>query len=173
MYEIISFCKKRWNVHLEEETYFGCADFLFYTSWFEEILYNQNTHRSDEHDKKIARDLCHMIDISKFEFLGNYFSGRYVDNDSKPTNYFKQLRLNQNHQENVFNILNEYKNQKAKNEDLLWAYIVISYRFRNNMFHGNKGAQNLNNYIVPIKKINIFLNTLLSSIIENGYKGYN
>lgn len=171
--ELLNFCRDIGGHNISDSTYYECANFLFFTSWFEEVLFNDDNKQNPNNDIKIADDLSQKIDLSVFDFFGDYFSARYIKNDITTNHLFNNLKLSTKNAVKVSKSLIDYMVSKQRDKNLLWSYIMIVYRFRNNMFHGSKGLINLNNYVDQFSIINKFMKLLLIEIINKKYVGYN
>lgn len=158
---------------INDEIYTECANFLFYTSWFEELLFNDKKRQNPKNEIKICKEVFKNIELSEFDFLGEHFCTRYFNQDEAVTKQFVNLRLENESIEKVKNALLGFKEKHIRTADLLYAYIMIIYRFRNNMFHGSKGLINLSKYKEEFTLINHFMFLLIKKIYEIGYKGYN
>ncbi len=162
--------------NITDETYQEWATFLFYTSWFEESLFTYKKRQSPENDMVICEKLITKININDYDYFGDYFCERYIDENNKTTDQFRNLKLSKaspiNPQITTKEALINYKTQRTRNHRLLFAYLMIVYRFRNNMFHGSKGLINLVQYTEPISIINQFMNQLLEDIFTCQYTGF-
>ncbi len=157
---------------LSDETFDECACFLFLMCWLEERLFNEKWQQKPQHTKKLCENLYSEIDIDKFDQFGKYFSCRYIDGE-KTTTAFENLKLDPRIVRSVEESLINYKNEGTKDEKLLIAYISIIYRFRNNLFHGTKGLENIPTYTKEFKMINNFLIDFLKKIYDIDYNGFN
>lgn len=171
--QLYKLCRNKGGCNLNESTFQICATFLFYTSWFEELLFNDDKRQNPINDKKICKDVISKIYLSKYDWFGDYFCNRYVNDNKSMKHTFNQLRLSPTYEKEVANALHSYCYNKTYSWELLWSYLQIVYRFRNNMFHGSKGLINLNSYVEQFEKLNSFLSQLLTEIIDLNYKGYN
>ena len=169
---LIRFCREKGNCIVDDFTYYTCASFLFYTSWFEELLFNFSNRQGGEKNEKICKELSELVNLSEYDSYGQYFSNRYISG-SRTTNEFRNLKLRRDDAHIVKRSLEQYKANGKRDWELLWSYLMIAYRFRNNMFHGSKGLVNLSSYIEQFKMINQFLRQLIGDIIDNNYTGYN
>ena len=172
--ELFDLCRNH-GCALNKEIFEQCATFLFYTSWYEELLFNNNRdeRHSPENDKKICEVLCvkYHIDITAYDNFGIYFANRYIKPTGGKTDKFRNLKLNSAYL--VFTCLKAFKLHRTRSSDLLWSYLQIVYRFRNNMFHGSKGLIHLPTYINEFKQINAFMHQFISDILNSGYEGFN
>ena len=74
-----------------------------------------------------------------------YFYERYQNDE---------LYKNLIHDDNYDDIKNILKTDKSNitNKDKLFLLLYVVYRYRNNIFHGNKGVRSWIKYIVQIEK---------------------
>lgn len=167
---------KKHGYELDVDAYCECSNFLFFTSWYEELLFTSDKHQSPYTTRGLCHDLFEIVNMEKLDFYGDHFSDRYFpnlkDGMEQESHYFINLRLNEKYKKRIKDSLINFKKDSERNEDLLWAYLMIAYRFRNNMFHGGKGIINLKKYVEQFRVINRFLYILLSAIIEKGFRGY-
>lgn len=170
--ELFALCKKRGGCELDELTYQECANFLFLTSWFEERLFSDKMHQNPKNDEKICCELVHKINLSDFDFMGDHYCERYLKDDTT-TKEYRNLKLSKEVSEKVLKPLQNFQRKRERSWELLYAYLMIVYRFRNNMFHGAKGLINLNKYVKQFQINNQFLYKLIDIIFECGYYGYN
>ena len=172
---LMDLCYQYMDRPMSDETYNECSALLFYTAWFEELLFNNKVQQSPKNDEKICMDIASKIDLTQFDFFGIYFCDRYFNNanTANTDEYFKNLRLKDSLIVPVKTALLRFKENKNRDADLLYAYIMIVYRFRNNMFHGVKGLNALHEYSEQFKIINHFMSLLLKEILRLNYKGYN
>ncbi|WP_443722415.1 hypothetical protein [Ruthenibacterium lactatiformans] len=165
------------NNHVYEE----CANFLFLTSLYEERYFdNKHQHRS-EGDRDMCKKLSKRLslqDFKEFDFMGEHYCKRYIKEDGTETHSFKNLRLPKDYYDTVKDALVKFKTKdqcSAYTADLLFAYIMIVYRYRNNMFHGSKGIINLENYIEQFEINNLFMCKLIEKLhgcgMDIGKKG--
>lgn len=170
---LFNLCNQYVDCLITESTYQECANFLFYTSWFEELLFNDSKQQGISNDEKICQDLAPLLNIHCFDFFGEYFQMRYFDSLGNTTAQFSRLKLSPKISEKVKNTLWNYKQSETLLEDILFCYLMIIYRFRNNLFHGGKGLNNINHFVSEFQIINQFMNMLMTEILNINYKGYN
>lgn len=169
---LTAFCTEIGNCNITEDTYFACANFLFYTAWFEERIFTaeRDKRQSPSTSKIIAEQLFPQLDLTKYDQYGNYFVQRYL-NDPEASKHRHALQFQDIH--SLESILIDYRDNQSRNSNLLWIYLMIAYRFRNNMFHGSKGLINLNKYREQFNLLNHFWDQLLRDINRIGYYGFN
>lgn len=169
--ELMNLLKKQGIGTVDDDTYTECANFLFLTSWFEELLFNDQKRQCPKNDAKICADLSSKIDLTCFDFFDEHFSARYFNKDETTTHFFNNLRSKE--PEKIRTPLLSFLKNKDRTQNLLYAYLMITYRFRNNMFHGSKGLINISKYLDEFKVINHFMCLLLTEVYKINYKGYN
>ena len=171
--ELMDFCKEYEHFILDERTYHACAGILFYTSWFEELLFNYQNRQGPKNSKKICKDIFESIDMTRYAFFGNHFAKRYIDDENKPTAKFDSLRFQRDDLDTVIHSLKRFRSGGEPSWRLLWSYLMIAYRFRNNMFHGQKGLVELKINVDEFEIINRFFRQIISDVKTQNYKGYN
>lgn len=108
--------------------------------------------------------------ISDFQDYIDFFKNRYVKDENK----FHQLQLTGK----IDDLSTDKGNAKAvlygeeaSNEKVLRCCFCIAYRFRNNLFHGNKDVLGLNAYCDCFNKIMNFIVLLMEKMIDNKFDG--
>lgn len=162
------------HCNLSNAVYRECANFLFFTSWYEELLFNDDKHQSPKNEQPICKELQKILDMEQFDAFASFCCKRYLNNNNNEcTHQFRQLKLDPKYSDDVKNALLNFRNNGVRTDGQLFAYIMIVYRFRNNMFHGTKGLINLENYIEAFQMMNCFLAELIEQIQIKQYKGFN
>lgn len=166
---------------LSEEEQKVIVKFLLLFNVFEARLFKDGYGVSNLLEQ-ISKDLKlqNWYDISKYNLYGKFFSDRYINDKNKCTGYFKNLKLKGtlNDKNSIKykckDALVKFKNYKENNNDyLLNSYLEIAYRFRNNLFHGNKSTIGLNIYKECFEKIIFLIENLLKDMILNNFDGLN
>ena len=99
---------------------------------------NENTQKWND---KLETEFC-------------YFHERYQDDD-----IYRMLVHEENRTE-ILKILTAKNNKVVINDKLLFLIYVV-YRYRNNIFHGNKGVESWLNYTTQIEKcVNVMIQLL-------------
>ncbi len=111
------------------------------------------------------------FDIKDYEMFGKYFSERYVDPDGTQNYKFDQLKLSREVKQETFETLLKFKTEGKRSSDQMYYYLLISYRFRNNLFHGSKDPLGLNNYTDCFAQINTLINRLLLDMCKHEFSG--
>lgn len=161
--------------HFPDGTYDEFATFLFLTSWYEEALFNETKPQNPKNSRDLCNTMFPVVDMNKFGEFGDHFSNRYLQKEAGKiicTSKFNKLQLSKSWKPVVFESLKSYVSG-ITDETLLFSYLQIAYRFRNNMFHGNKGLDRVQSYIREFEVINRFLLELMEQILDAKFKGYN
>ncbi len=125
--------------------------------------------------RKICSDLSNekWLNMVDFQDYANFFKKRYVANGNM-TGDFTRLRLTGS----VSDVSTDRGNAKAvllgretSPEKVLLCYFGIAYRFRNNLFHGNKNVLGLNTYYDCFSKIVTFMVSVMDKMIDNNFSG--
>ena len=86
-----------------------------------------------------------------------YFQKRYLDNGK--TNYrFNELRISSVNRDHVESVL---KKEETENTSVILALLIIVYRLRNNLFHGEKPIITLHDQNINFNIANHFLAEVL------------
>lgn len=165
------FCADVAGCHLSERTYFACANFLFYTSCYEEWLFTACRQQNPSNTEVVANEMAAQIDLKPYDIYADHYCQRYLSENSV-TPPFHRLGLSPLHAGRVEVALREFQSHKVRDQHLLWACLMIAYRFRNNMFHGNKKMANLNCYATEFELLNRFWDQFLRDIVKVGYVGF-
>ncbi|WP_057833230.1 hypothetical protein [Colwellia sp. TT2012] len=98
-----------------------------------------------------------MPPIDFLDDILQFWQNRYIQNNAKGSR-FEHLGFSEHEQEElVFSILTE---QSVNLADKIHALLLITYRFRNNLFHGNKDitlledqTENFNNASLVLQRV--------------------
>jgi hypothetical protein len=97
--------------------------------------------------------------LKEFNEHITYFKDRYID-ENRTNERFNHLRINNQQYSNlVTNVLLE---QDTRESSIIMALFVIVYRYRNNLFHGNKNILNLDTQEVNFYHANLILTKVLN-----------
>lgn len=171
-HQMINMCKRHGAGDLDEEIFSESGTFLFLTSWYEEQLFNNNSRQSPDTTKDLCSSLSEICDLSDFDFFGSHYCERYLHGNGG-IGKFNNLRIRYEDRFSVKQSLQSFDKEKKRDASLLFAYLTIIYRYRNNFFHGSKGLVNLVDYYSEFLVNNRFLIELMSAVLSNGYRGYN
>lgn len=90
----------------------------------------------------------------------DYFKGRYFRSDGTPTEHFERFEFRSSKEKGFIEKI--LKGRQTNLEDSVSALLIIAYRFRNNLFHGNKWKFELRDQFDNFK----ILNSILISALE-------
>jgi len=120
-------------------------------SFFESQVLENSASAENIIEKVNALQDIETFDISVFL---KYFKGRYVENNE--TNYkFTCLNFRRKDKENL--VKNVLLGKSTTKKDILSALLIIVYRFRNNLFHGLKWADQFRDQFSNFKTSNDLL----------------
>jgi len=140
-----------------EDTLKFVGIFLVYWNLFEDKFFDKGCNKSKI--EKLLTNPRKLREISVNEGVKStfkYFKERYCDSD-----LFKKLNNNLEVGAEIKNI-NEKEEEELSDIEILVYLIYIVFRFRCNMFHGNKKPYNFYKYKEPIEKCVNLLHFLLT-----------
>lgn len=100
------------------------------------------------------------IDVNLFANHLTYFKNRYTEN-GKLTNHFQFLNFRPNDRQHLVESVLLGIDTNSKN--IILAIAIIVYRFRNNLFHGLKEIQYIDQQNQNFEIANSFLTTLIDN----------
>jgi hypothetical protein len=112
------------------------AEFSVLWTYFEASVFARNTSNQKIIDLAAEMAANHQLDPQRIAPAANYFRTRYV-NDGVLTHHYEHLRLSGKFEPRVRAMLLQKANAPA---ELLSASLLIVFRYRNNLFHGEKWA---------------------------------
>lgn len=146
---------KNWEGAREfsDEAISSVASFTLLWSYFEDHFFEKNFKLEKIQD---FTDQCYMQTelVESLDEQWIFFRDRYFTNGS--CNFYKLFTLDDSLPKG--SSLKAYKKVLVAletNNDVMYAVLVIVYRIRNNLFHGNKPLETLNEQV---------------SLLENAYK---
>ncbi|NPD85143.1 hypothetical protein HNS38_10255 [Lentimicrobium sp. L6] len=120
------------DIPFDEEEIAHVRDFTLMWNLFEKIACERQFN-----EQSIRRHIRESnIDSVRFAEYFNYFVGRYVNHENA-NNYFSHLFNHRDSAQRTF-VQNVLHGIDQTNENIIIVCILISYRYRNNLFHGNK-----------------------------------
>ncbi len=128
---------------------------------FEQKLFD-GEFKSRNIDSK-SHELAKYYDDLEIDNVSKMFHERYKDKQ-----YLKHLfyKKDENIKEKMRNlILREFPD--LSNEDKMYLLLCVTYRYRNNIFHGNKGVLSWKNYKEQIDGCLKFMMNLIDSVKIN------
>ncbi|ELA8128123.1 MULTISPECIES: hypothetical protein [Vibrio harveyi group] len=128
-----------------DETYTSISDFSIMWAIFE------GTQLKDIAKDKAVVDELEAIakrvsyNIGSVDYAYNYWSQRYIDSGGQGNEKFEKLGFKYApHSELVLRVL---KGQAANGDEFVHALLLIVYRLRNNLFHGEKDMTKINGQV--------------------------
>lgn len=101
----------------------------------------------------------------KVEELKNYFIGRYMENGESSYRYHHLHLDRSNNPKEVEDLLND---REQSEHDKVIGCLGIIYRYRNNLFHGEKWSYKIREQEENFKRSNEFLMELMSLSNKDG-----
>jgi hypothetical protein len=128
-----------------DEAYTSISDFSIMWAIFE------GTQLKDiEKDKAVVDELEDIAkrvsnNIGSLDYAYNYWSQRYINFDGQASKRFEKLGFKHvPHSEKVLRVL---KGHAANRDEFIHALLLIVYRLRNNLFHGEKDMTKINGQV--------------------------
>ena len=151
-FEISQWIDNYLHISIDTEEYVEVRNFLILWNIFEAKWFKCNFGRNKSNIQNI-----HLASDIVNQTL-QYLQRRYITNGSTNERFMK-LRLRNNDMTSVLCVLLGRSNNSC---DIIKAIIMIIYRYRNNLFHGEKAIASL-----PIQKDNfIYANKFLIACLE-------
>lgn len=175
--EFYDFCKDfglrsdlKFASHIEEnlsdETKIILLKFMLSFNIFEARFYKQPPKKSlkvTDRNKTIQGLINSLPDYDPekdYYFLRKHFRQRYQRIASLHSLYLRD-HDDKNFEKNIESFLNADNLSTEQLENYVYYLLSISYKFRNNLFHGDKEPKQLENFKEEFKKITIFMNHLI------------
>lgn len=147
------------SVELDNEIKERVKHFAILWNLFETFTCNKN---ADIPKIIAAVDGFHAMEPITNAFTDSYltyFEARYIAN-GQPTNHYQYLNItNANYSTMVERVL---RKQEVNPQEILKALLIIVYRYRNNLFHGEKNVAKLNGQIENFT----YANNLLIDVLD-------
>lgn len=149
--------------HINEETIKPAKDFLLLWNLFEYIYYDSTHRLSPTKLLQLAEIAIQYIDFKNYESFFTFFKKRYIER-GETNQKFEGLYFERENDEML--VRNTLINPST-NLEKLKALLLITYRFRNNLFHGRKEPVSINLYERPFKELNSFLMRFIEDTGKN------
>lgn len=156
-FDSISWINQHLNSRLEREELTSIRDFSLMWNLFENVACGR---RFDYIRIKILIADSHLR-ADDFKNFIQYFRDRYVQDDGSMDSRFFHLRISSNNSPLVEAVLT---GANSDNDDIILAGVVIIYRLRNNLFHGEKAIRELHTQTDNFNTANQFIATFLDRI---------
>jgi len=153
----LDWINERFHSSLTEENLNSVNDFLLLWSLFEKQICNNDANNNCL--LRFAERDIDLFDIVVINRVYDYLRNRYIQNGHS-TNRFQYLRLP--NQRYIDYILETFLNPESTQTDKLKVSLLIIYRFRNNLFHGEKNILTIDSQTENFRHSN----ELLKNIIE-------
>lgn len=109
------------------------------------------------------------ISLDQFKNYVDYFSNRYYNPNGDKTYTIEGLLFKQSHNDQTAKneVVEVLTRQQVEPKEILKALLMILYRFRNNLFHGEKQIVNLDTQIDNFNCANNILKDVLTIMKRN------
>ena len=146
-------------------------EFLMYFNIFESTFFKDSGIKCYKKLELLSKELNQetWFDIKKFNFFANHFANRYDEKSPKGAKRYIGLHLWPGDKDYLLPALKAVIEQGEYDEKLLYYYLTIAYRFRNNLFHGEKNIEDLGNYREEFTYINQLLSWLMKDMADNNF----
>jgi hypothetical protein len=146
----------RYGTNFSEEDLKNIRDFSLIWNIFEDNLCGNNFSIPSFHQDLENRN----IDINLFSNHLTYFQNRYTENGTF-TNRFSFLNFRPNDRQQL--VEGVLLGTDTNPNNVILAIAIIVYRFRNNLFHGLKEIQYIDQQNQNFEIANSFLSTLIDN----------
>ena len=145
-------------VELSEDEKNVIVDFSFLWSLFESTKLNGNCNVKTIRDYVVSLGQNGQLQALVFEPYLEYLKNRYYINGDV-TEYFNGLHLNRSG--NPVEVITALSNEDASKEEQVIGCLIILYRLRNNLFHGEKWQYQLQGQFNNFLQANGFIKNLM------------
>ena len=129
---------------------------------FEHTFPPEQKEPYNERLRYLAAEYHKYISEETLNVIYSYFKKRYIIGNEINVLFDKLLFKKKEYEECQKILLSDNPHK----EDRLKCVLLIIYRFRNNLFHGNKNPKTLNLYSAQFKVINKFLMSYIEATAE-------
>ncbi|MEO4005821.1 hypothetical protein [Flavobacterium sp. CAU 1735] len=145
---------RRFGTNLNDQDLASVKDFVLIWNIFESSVCLSNFRiQTVENEIQI-----HHFDILEFQPFLEYFRNRYVTN-ANLNGRFQHLNFRQNDRQGL--VEQVLLGNNTNTWDIILALVIIVYRFRNNLFHGVKDIQVIDEQQTNFENANALLTLLL------------
>jgi hypothetical protein len=145
--------------------------FLMYFNIFEATFFKD--------DRKYVRDRLLSLNnalsnkdwfsIGKFDSFAKHFAKRYDSDTLEGKNRYDGLHLSSDDYPILLSAITAVSINGCHHEKILYFYLTIAYKFRNNLFHGEKNVEDLEKYREAFTYINQLLSQLMNDMADNNF----
>ena len=144
----------KYGTNFSEDDLKNVKDFSLIWNVFENSICGNNFSI-----QRFQQDITNRnIDVNMFESHLSYFKNRYLENETF-TNRFRYLYFRTNDRKEL--VERVLLGTDTDPNNIILAITIIVYRFRNNLFHGLKEMQNIDQQNQNFEVANSFLTILI------------
>ncbi len=157
-------------VDLKTEGIERVSNFVFLWNMFETFACHREANLNSI--KQIVEEINthESFDLAVFAPFVSYFSNRYFNPDGSTTHSIEGLKLRvsrPSEQAAKAEIIAVLQGNETRPKEVVRALLIICFRFRNNLFHGNKAIIELDNQIDNFIVANNILSIVLTIMKRN------
>jgi len=156
---------------MEPEDRIIVLKFLMYFNIFENTFFEDNGKKVYKKLEllNIVLNKEHWLDIKKFNFFAEHFANRFDEQSTGSARRYDGLKFHPNDKNHLLPALKAVFTQGEYDNKLLYYYLTIAYKYRNNLFHGEKAVEDLRQYREEFECINEFLSQLMKETYNNNF----
>ncbi len=155
--------KHRYNIKMSKRKLNTIMSFSLIWNVFEHYYFDRSNELNPDRLIELAKLSYEFINSEQYLQFIHHFRNRYIEDKENGEKRFDKLQLREIDKTLVINTLTDC----SPPENYLTALFLISHRFRNNLFHGNKAPITLHIYEKQFKTINKFLTKFIDDTINN------
>lgn len=160
--ETLQWINEKFHSNLTNDDLNSVNDFLLLWSIFEKQACNNQGNI--DCILRFVENNYERMDYDVINPIFHYFSNRYIQN-GQITHRFQYLRLPNDRLHDF--VSGTLMSQESTNLDKLKACLLIVFRFRNNLFHGEKNILTINNQIDNFSNSNELIKHLIERIMAS------
>jgi len=151
--------------------------FLMYFNVFESTFFDDNKYSQINGNRKQVYErlenlndaIYKKVNVCDYDFFAEHFSRRY-SRTRMGNDMFCDLNLcykiSTEVREAIFNVVNYH----SYSDKLIYYYLEICYKYRNNLFHGDKEIEGIGQYYNEFCCINNFMSKLMNDLTKVGFQ---
>lgn len=153
------------KTNLDNEITHRIKNFTLLWNIYETFACNKNANYSTILNNVDKIESATIVDYTIVEEAKTYFFNRYFNEDKTPNDRFPELVKSDL---NIKNFILRELPKEVIDKNTLLAMLLIIYRYRNNLFHGNKNVVTLNGQIDNFAHANELLIIVLEMMKDRG-----
>ncbi len=155
--------KNCYNIKMNRRKLKTLMSFSLIWNVFEHYYFDDSNRLSPDSLIKLAKLSNEFINLGQYLRFIHHFRNRYIEDKENGKKRFNKLGLRSIDEPFVIDTLSNC----SPSDNYLSTLFLISQKFRNNLFHGNKAPITLHVYEKQFKTINKFLTKFIDDTINN------